>query len=62
MEKVRVIIVDDETEVVTMLTGADADPAVVMAAEAWLARHRSEAEFDVHDGGQPLYPYVVGAE
>lgn len=55
-------IVDEDTEVVTLVTGADADAAVVTAAEAWLGRHRAEVEFDVHEGGQPLYPYLLGAE
>ena len=29
---------------------------------AWLADHRPGVEVEVHDGGQPLYPYLFGVE
>jgi hypothetical protein len=28
----------------------------------WLAAHRPAVEVEVHDGGQPLYPFLFGAE
>jgi uncharacterized protein len=55
-------LVADHHELVTVLTGADADPAVTDAVVAWLAEHRDGVEVEVHDGGQPLYPYLFGIE
>ncbi len=53
-------LVDDDRELVTVLTGADADEATTAAIEAWLAANRPGVEVEVHDGGQPLYPYLFG--
>ena len=49
-------------EIVTVITGADASPAVTAAIEAWLAEHRPDVQVEVHRGGQPLYPYLFGVE
>ncbi len=55
-------VVDSEAEAITLVAGAGADPEVTAAAEAWLAEYRSGIPVDVVDGGQPLYPYLVGVE
>ncbi len=52
----------DHHEIVTVVTGADAPPDVTAAIEAWLADHHGDVEVEVHDGGQPLYPYLFGIE
>lgn len=55
-------VVDAEAEAVTLVAGSGADPAVTASAEAWLKEFRSGIPVDVVDGGQPLYPYLVGVE
>jgi dihydroxyacetone kinase-like predicted kinase len=55
-------VVDSEAEAITLVAGAGADPGVTAAAEAWLKEYRSGIPVDVVDGGQPLYPYLVGVE
>ena len=55
-------LVDDDREIVTVITGADAAEATPPRSRAWLADDRSGVEVEVHDGGQPLYPYLVGVE
>ena len=55
-------VVDSEAEAITLVAGAGADPEVTAAAEAWLKEYRSGIPVDVVDGGQPLYPYLVGVE
>ncbi len=45
-----------------MITGADASPSVTAAIEGWLADERADVQVEVHRGGQPLYPYLFGAE
>ena len=55
-------LVDDERELVTVITGADADAGVTAELVAWMADRFPDIEVEVHDGGQPLYPYLVGVE
>ncbi len=55
-------LVGDDRELVTLITGADADEAATATIEAWLGVHRPGVELEVHCGGQPLYPYLVGVE
>lgn len=51
-----------ERELVTVLTGADVDPEVTDRLVEWLADEHADVEVEVHDGGQPLYPYLFGIE
>jgi DAK2 domain fusion protein YloV len=55
-------LVGPDCELITMITGVDAEPAVTAAVEAWLGTHRPGVEVEVHEGGQPLYPYLFGVE
>lgn len=50
-----------EREIVTIITGAEADRAVTEAAEAWL-EEEYDLEVEVVPGSQPLYPYLVSVE
>ena len=49
-------------ELVTILIGADVGSADVEALRTHLAEARPEVEVEVHVGGQPLYPFLVGVE
>ncbi|WP_027090944.1 DAK2 domain-containing protein [Cohnella thermotolerans] len=44
-------------ELVMILTGEGADSECTGALVAWLDERYPEAEVEVHEGGQPLYPY-----
>ena len=55
-------IVDADHELLTVLTGADADPAVTEAVVGHVGEHHPDVEVEVKDGGQPLYPYYFGLE
>jgi len=44
-------------EVLTILTGEGADSDYTETLLAWIERNYPDAEVEVHDGGQPLYPY-----
>jgi hypothetical protein len=55
-------LVGPADELVTVLVGADADPAEVEQLRAHLARAHPEVEVEFHVGGQPLYPFLVGVE
>ncbi|GAA5182076.1 hypothetical protein GCM10023322_18210 [Rugosimonospora acidiphila] len=49
-------------ELVTLLTGADAPPGLGAALREHLGRRWPFVEAQVFDGGQPLYPLMVGVE
>jgi len=55
-------IVDDDCELVTVLEGEGASSEVTDALIRYLAEHAQDVEVDVHVGGQPLYPYLLGCE
>jgi uncharacterized protein len=55
-------IIGDAAELVTVVTGADADAGVTDQIVGWLGDHRGNIQVDVHHGGQPLYPYLFGVE
>ena len=47
-----------DRELITVLTGADAERAATTALERWISDAVPRVEVEVHDGGQPLYPYL----
>ena len=55
-------LVTDEHEVVTIIEGEGASPAITRHLTEWLAEHRADVETEVHHGGQPLYPYLFSIE
>ena len=55
-------LVADGHEIVTLIEGEGATPADTRQITEWLAEHRPDVSPEVHHGGQPLYPYLVGIE
>ena len=55
-------IIDDDHELLTVLTGTDADAATTGAIVGHVAEHHPDVEVEVTEGGQPLYPYYFGLE
>ncbi len=55
-------IVGDTAELVSVITGSDADAATTAAVEGWLRDYRGDVATEVQHGGQPLYPYLFGVE
>ena len=55
-------LVDDSAEIVTVITGVEADAATTSAIEGWLGDSRADVAVEIHPGGQPLYPYLFGVE
>lgn len=49
-------------EIVTLLTGADAEADVTDSLSTWLEETYPQVEVEVHDGGQPLYYYLFSVE
>jgi DAK2 domain fusion protein YloV len=55
-------LVDDSSEIVTVIIGAEARPGDTSHIREHLALAHPAVEAEFHDGGQPLYPYLVGVE
>ncbi len=55
-------LIDDSHEIVTIIAGADATDDDVAAVVAWIEAERADVEVEVHNGGQPLYPFSFGIE
>jgi dihydroxyacetone kinase-like predicted kinase len=55
-------LLGDDGELVTIITGIDADDQVVASLLSALRDRTLAPEVEVHHGGQPLYPYLFGVE
>ena len=55
-------LIDDDHELLTVLTGTDADEVTTAAIVGHVAERHPDVEVEVSDGGQPLYPYYFGLE
>jgi dihydroxyacetone kinase-like predicted kinase len=55
-------LVDEDSELVTLLVGTEARGAETARLEEHLKLAHPQVEVEVHDGGQPLYPYLIGVE
>jgi DAK2 domain fusion protein YloV len=49
-------------EMVTILTGEDADNEETEELEQWISAEFPDVEVEVHEGGQPLYAYLFAVE
>jgi uncharacterized protein len=55
-------LVDDASEIVTIIEGEGASAALTRQLTEWLAERHPDAAAEVHHGGQPLYPYLFSVE
>ncbi|OAB33795.1 DAK2 domain-containing protein [Paenibacillus glacialis] len=49
-------------EIVTVLTGEEANPEMTAQLSAWLEETYPKAEVEIHEGGQPIYYYLFSVE
>ncbi len=56
------IMLDGGGDLLTLLTGEEADAVVTEQLSAWIEEQYPDLELEVHDGGQPLYPYLFAVE
>ncbi len=55
-------LLDDTHELVTLIEGDGARVADTRRIEEWLSELHPDVALEVHQGGQPLYPYLLGIE
>jgi DAK2 domain fusion protein YloV len=55
-------LVGDDAELLTLIVGADADDDDTTRIGDHLAEAHPDVEVELHQGDQPLYPYLIGVE
>jgi dihydroxyacetone kinase-like predicted kinase len=55
-------LADEDTELVTVLVGAEARPGDTDRLRDRVGLACPHVELEVHEGDQPLYPYLIGVE
>jgi uncharacterized protein len=55
-------LLEDSHELVTLIEGEGARVADTRRIEEWLSEEHPDVALEVHQGGQPLYPYLLGIE
>ena len=55
-------LVTDDHEIVTLIEGEGSGAGSTRHVTEWLHEHRPDVAVEVHHGGQPLYPYLIGIE
>lgn len=51
-----------DSEIITLYYGSDVSAAAAQEMRARLTHEFPEQEIEVHEGGQPLYPYIISIE
>ena len=55
-------MIENGDEIVTILTGEEADAEVTETLSQWLKETYPDVEVELHEGGQPLYYYLFSVE
>ncbi|MGX5377415.1 DAK2 domain-containing protein [Ligilactobacillus sp. LYQ135] len=55
-------MVDDDSEVITLIYGADANEDEAQAIADEIEDWNDDLEVEIHEGDQPVYPYLVSVE
>ena len=55
-------MLDEDSEIITIMYGSDATRAEADEAVKKLKATHDDLEFEVHDGGQPVYYFLVSVE
>lgn len=55
-------LLGSDSDMITVLTGEGADHESTRLLSDWLSQQYPDVEVEVHEGGQPLYPYLFAVE
>lgn len=55
-------MLDEDSEIVTIMYGRDSNEAQAEEIQAKLEEEFEDLEFEIHDGGQPVYNFLVSVE
>lgn len=55
-------MIDDDSEIVTIIVGSEAEETETNTIISWVEENYEDVELDVHQGDQPVYPYLFSVE
>ncbi|MCZ9656715.1 DAK2 domain-containing protein, partial [Lactobacillus jensenii] len=55
-------MLDEDSEIVTIIYGRDSNKKQAERVQAKLEEDHDDLEFEIHDGGQPVYSFLVSVE
>lgn len=55
-------MLDDDSEILTIIKGEDASEEEVQAIAGFVEEAQEDIEIEIHDGKQPLYPFIFAVE
>ncbi|MBC1289749.1 DAK2 domain-containing protein [Listeria welshimeri] len=55
-------LLDEDSEIVTIIFGEDADASKAEALVVRVTEAYPDVEVEIHEGGQPVYPYIFAVE
>lgn len=55
-------MIAEDSEIVTLIVGAEANQSETDAIVSWVEANYEDVELDVHQGDQPVYPYLISVE
>ncbi|MFR4953985.1 MAG: hypothetical protein ACLUCW_07930, partial [Lactobacillus paragasseri] len=55
-------MLDEDSEIITIMYGSDATREEADAVVKKLEASHDDLEFEIHDGGQPVYYFLVSVE
>ena len=61
-ELIRLMLDESHHELVTLIEGEGSSAGDTRLISEWLHEEYADIAVEVHHGGQPLYPYLIGIE
>lgn len=55
-------MLEDDSEIITIIIGEDGDQAEAQKVKEDVLADNDELEIEIHEGDQPLYPYLISVE
>ena len=55
-------LVNDEHEIITLVVGEDSSEAEAATLKKKIVLAHPDIDVEIHSGGQPLYPFIIGVE
>ena len=55
-------MLDDDSEIITIMYGRDSSEEEAQEVVSQLEEKHDDLEFEIHDGGQPVYHFLVSVE
>lgn len=55
-------MLDEDSEIITIMYGRDSNKSEAEEVVAKLEESHDDLEFEIHDGGQPVYNFLVSVE